>query len=102
MFASVMHFFWSYFLVSTSQLNLGITGTGISMVIANLTVLLVNLIYTASCEDIKEAVFMPDIRCTQEIRQYLRLGVPSALMFILDVWAGSMVRFFSGYLSVDI
>ena len=51
-FASVMHLFWSYFLVSKSQMNLGIIGTGISMVIANSTVFFANLIYTSSCEDI--------------------------------------------------
>ena len=72
------------------------------MVICNLTVLSFNLIYTAYCEDISEAVFWPDSRSMEGIKDYLKLGIPSALMFILDVWAGSLVRFCSGYLSVDI
>ena len=34
--------------------------------------------------------------------EYCTLGLPSALMYILDVWAGASVRFCTGYLSVDI
>ena len=60
--AAVMHIFWSYLLVSKNKFNLGIVGTGISMVISNSTVLAINLLYTSWLPDIQEAVFWPDSR----------------------------------------
>ena len=60
--ATLLHVLWSYLLVSKDRMNLGIVGTGISMVIANFTVLTINLAYTYWLDDIKEAVFWPDSR----------------------------------------
>lgn len=100
--ACMLHVVWTYFLVSKDQMNLGIKGTGIAMVISNLTVYSINLLYTACLPDIKEAVFFPDRRSFQDLCEYIRIGLPSALMFALDNWAGSMIRFCTGYLSVDI
>ena len=72
------------------------------MVIANFTNLLITLVYTQINTDIKEAVFLPDSRVFENIPEYLKIGIPSAFMFLLDVWAGSTIRFFTGYMSVDI
>lgn len=72
------------------------------MVLAHLTVFGINLIYSACLPDIKEAVFWPDMRSTQNLCEYIRLGLPSAFMFALDNWAGSMIRFCIGYMAVDI
>ena len=60
--ASVLHVLWTYLLVSESQLNLGITGTAIAMVITNSITFLINVVYTAYLSDIQEAVFWPDRR----------------------------------------
>jgi MATE family multidrug resistance protein len=100
--AAVLHVFWTYFLVSPDQLNLGIRGTGIAMVMANLTVLSSNLLYTACLPDIGEAVFWPDRRTFQDLGEYMKIGFASAMMLALDLLAGSALRFSTGYLSVDI
>ena len=100
--AIVLHPLWAYFLVSQNQMNLGIMGTGISGVITNFTNLAVNLAYTSMQQNIEAAVFPPDGRVVEDLGEYFKLGVPSALMFALDVWAGSIVRFFSGYLGVEV
>ena len=100
--AIILHPVWSYFFVSKSQLNWGIFGTGVAGVITNFTNFSFNLIYTYMIDEIKDGVFMPDGRSFQQIGEYFRLGVPSAFMFALDVWAGSIVRFASGYLGVDV
>lgn len=100
--ASFLHVFWIYFLVSENQMNLGVTGTAIGMVITNSTVFLSNLVYTAYLPDIQEAVFWPDRRTFQDLGEYVRIGVASAMMLALDLLAGSAIRFCTGYLSVDI
>ena len=100
--ASSLHPACAYLLASQNHFNLGIQGVGYAMVITNFTLLVCNLFYTAISHDIKEAVFWPDKRSFQELKQYLSLGLPAAFMFILDNWAGSSVRFFAGYLSVEV
>lgn len=100
--AIILHPIWSYYLVSKSQLNWGIFGTGVAGVITNLTNFSFNLLYTYLIDDISDGVFMPDARSFESLGEYFKLGLPSAFMFALDVWAGSIVRFLSGYLGVDV
>jgi hypothetical protein len=35
------------------------------------------------------------------IKEYMRLGIPSTFMIVLDVWANCMASFVAGYLSVE-
>ena len=102
MCATVLHPVWSYFLVSPSRLNWGIFGTGVAGVVTNFANFSFNLVYTYMIEDISDGVFMPDARSYEAVGEYFRLGILSAFMFALDVWAGSIVRFLSGYLGVDV
>jgi Na+-driven multidrug efflux pump len=80
-------------------MNLEIVGTGIAGVITNFTILFFNILYSNCLRDIKPAIIWPDARTFKEIRPYLRIGIPAAMMLVLDVWAGSLVIFFSGYIS---
>lgn len=100
--ASSLHPIWAYIFASKSQMNLGIEGIGYAMVVTNFVVLACNLVYTYFSADIREAVFWPDSRTFEGIKEYFQIGLPAAFMFILDIWAGCTVRFFSGYLSVEI
>ena len=99
--AVLMHPVWSYYLVSKSQLNWGIFGTGVAGVITNLTCLTFNLVYTYNIPEIRPAVFFPDNSSFEGISEYLSLGIPSAASLALDVWAHAIFRFVSGYLGVD-
>ncbi len=44
--AMFLHPVWCYFLVSDSQLDMGITGIGIAGIITNLSVFVYNLVYS--------------------------------------------------------
>jgi Na+-driven multidrug efflux pump len=81
------------------KMDLGITGTGIAGVITNFTCLVFNLIYSSILKDIRSAIFFPDHRTFEGIRDYLVLGIPSTFMLCLDCWAGNLVVFFAGYIS---
>lgn len=100
--AMLLHPVWSYFLVSQSQFNLGITGTGIAGLITNFSILLFNMIYTSWLPEIKDAVFMPDKRSynMKGIYEYLVIGIPSTIMVCLDAYANCLATFFAGYLSM--
>ena len=100
--AMLLHPVWSYFLVSQSQFNLGITGTGIAGLITNFSILLFNMIYTSWLPDIREAVFMPDKRSydMKGIYEYLIIGIPSTIMVCLDSYANCLATFVAGYLSM--
>lgn len=56
----VFHPIWSYLLVW--KYELGIVGTGITGVITNLTILVLNVMYSAYLPDTKAGSFFPDKR----------------------------------------
>jgi Na+-driven multidrug efflux pump len=95
--AVVLHPLWSQLLVP----KYGIVGTGYAMVLSQSVLFLSNLLYTYYIRELKDAIFWPDKRATENIGEYLKLGLPSFVMVALDSWAGSFVIFVTGYLSVE-
>ena len=99
-FGMLFHPLWNYLLVTKSQANLGIVGTGIAGVITDSLVFGSLLFYTNRVERIKEAVFWPDERAYTDLGEYLRLGMNSLIMRIIGIWACYIPLFVIGYLSV--
>ena len=71
------------------------------MSITHATTLGINLVYTQTLDDIKEAVFLPDKRSYKDLGIYFSLGIPSALMLLLEVGSYSSINFCTGYMGVD-
>ena len=99
-FGMLFHPLWNYLLVTKEQANLGIIGTGIAGVITDSLVFGSLLLYTNRVERLKEGVFWPDKRAYTDLTEYLRLGTHSFIMKALDSWAGNLIMFLTGYLSV--
>ena len=100
MVAIAFHLLWSYLFVN--KLGYGIEGTGIAGTLTNSTALLMNYGYTLYLSpDISEAVFLPDRRCFYGIGEYMKIGIPSAVMICLDGWAWHLMSFTSGYFGVN-
>lgn len=85
-----------------SYYDLGIIGIGIAGVITDLSVLLYNIIYSYKLKAIRPALFWPDSRCFQDIKEYMVLGLYSAFMIALDCWANSFATFVAKYVSVAV
>ena len=51
--------------------------------------------------EIKDAVQWPNKRAFKDIRQYLELGIPSALMVCLEWWAFEVMTLITGYIGVN-
>ena len=81
---------------------MGFVGIGIATALTNLCNLIGTLVYTSTIKEIQEAVFWPDLRSYSNYLIFFQIGLPSAFMFILDVWAGSSMRFVSGYFGVEV
>lgn len=97
--STILHVFWSYVFIE----KYGIKGTGIVNTLSNFTSLMINLSYTQYfLPDINEAVFMPNKTTIDKdgIIQFLNLGIPSGIGFILDAGAFYIMVMTSGYLGV--
>ena len=94
-----IHLVCSYFLVI--EWNYGLQGTGISLSIAYLVMLLQMLIYAYFQDDIKEAMFCPDLRVFEDLGAYFWLGLPSAIMIVLDQWAYEILILLAGLWTVE-
>ena len=99
-FGMLFHPLWNYLLVTKSQANLGIVGTGIAGVITDSVIFVSLLLYANRVERLKEAVFWPDKRAFTDLGEYLRIGRYSLIMTVLFYWAGNIILFVIGYLSV--
>ena len=100
MVAVAFHPLWLW--IFLYKMDLGIVGIGFAGVITDLSVLLYNIAYSYCLVEIREALFWPDRRCFENLKEYLMLGLPSAFMIGLDCWAGSLVNFFAAYVSVEV
>lgn len=95
----IFHPIWSYYLVWKCEL--GIVGTGITGVITNLSILIMNIAYSSYLPDTKAGSFLPDKRTFQGLGEYLKLGIPATMMMVIDCWGGSIVCFAAGYISTE-
>ena len=56
------HPLWCHLLIKPDYMNLGIRGAGYANIITNTLNFILNLIYTSTIIEIKDAVFLPDFK----------------------------------------
>ena len=66
---------------------MGIQGVGIATSVSNMFILVGMLIYTKALSELKEASQWPNKRTFSDIGEYLKLGIPSALMLCMEWWS---------------
>jgi len=98
--AIAFHPLWCY--IFLNYYDLGITGIGIAGIITDLSVFLYNVAYSYNLRAIRSALFWPDSRCFEGVKEYLRLGLYSAFALGLDCWANALATFSAKYVSVEV
>lgn len=83
-------------------MDLGIVGIGIAGVITNVSLFIYNLAISYSIKELRPALFLPDKRSYQELREYFKLGGAAAMELILDVWGNILMTFMAAYVSVEV
>jgi len=83
------------------NLQFGVVGAGISTSLANFVVILMLVKYSRNQSEIKESLVPFKMCQKQEIQEYLKLGLPSAVMLSIEVWAFEIVTLFAGVIGVD-
>ena len=78
-----------------------IQGVGIAGSISNGLIFLFLLAYSWHTEEIREAISLPNKHAFQDICEYLKLGIPSAMMLCLEWWAFEVTCVMVGYIGVD-
>ena len=97
--AVAIHPLWCYIYVY--QWGMKLNGIGLANVTSLTLLYTFTLAYSLYLEDIRPAMFFPDHRTFTGIMDQLKLGVQSAFMICLDIWAGCLVMFFAAYISVS-
>jgi len=80
------------------KLNLGIKALAWASVLSNGLVLIAFFYYTWAIKEIRAAIQWPDKRTFKNTIEYLRYGVPAALLLEADFVGWNIVTFASSYI----
>ena len=84
------------------KLDWGIFGTGVAGFLTQVIAIIVVFTYSYYQDVIKETWFMPSLNSiTSGVREYLKIGLPSAAMICLGCWAWELLMIISGWLSKE-
>jgi MATE family multidrug resistance protein len=97
--ATILHILWCYLLVRVA--DLGVKGASIATGITYLILFVFLNVYASGIAEIKESWFFPNRDSIRHLGQFLKLGVPAALMFSLEWWVYEILTLMSGYISVE-
>jgi MATE family multidrug resistance protein len=98
-FTSILHFYWCHLLVNIYDLD--VIGVSIATCITYTSNLIVITIYCSLKKDLKTSFFFPTKESFTKIAEYLKIGIPSALMLCLE-WSGyEILLILSGYIDVN-
>jgi hypothetical protein len=56
------------------------------------------ILYSLSIDEIKPAIFLPDARMMQDLGEFFRLGIPGAVMMMMESYAYALVVIIAGWL----
>ena len=98
--AALLHFVWLYLFVI--KWHLGVFGFGLASALTFLGMLITIEVYSHLClPRIKESLVWPSRDVIfQDWGEYLRLGIPSAILFCAEYWAFGVLVPLSGNLGV--
>lgn len=51
--------------------------------------------------EFKDMIFWYDVKCTQELGPFLRIGIPGMLMLCFEWWAFELLAIFTGLIGVN-
>ena len=100
-FTMALHIFWLYFFIF--MLNFGVYGTAIASSITNLSTLIITLTYVTVFKDTlrKDSWHCFNKDSFTGILEYLRFGLPSMFMIVLEFLCFEGLIIISGYLSLE-
>eukprot|EP00347_Sterkiella_histriomuscorum_P003598 403363675 len=96
--ASIIHVFVLYIMIDTLQM--GIIGASIGTIITYSMNSVIVTIYCMMQEDLKESFFFPDRECFENLWEYLKIGVPSAMIISFEYWSFEVQAIYASYISV--
>lgn len=95
----IMHIAANYILVI--KYDMGIIGTAMANNSTMLIVFSINFCYSTMIPEIQDAIQWPNASSLQGLSKYLELGIPCAIMRMLDICATLLMTFTTGLLGVE-
>lgn len=81
--------------------DMGIIGTAMANNLTMLIVFSINFCYSAMIPEIRDAIQWPDASSLQGWSNYMELGIPCAVMRMLDICSTLLMTFTTGLLGVE-
>ena len=78
-----------------------IKGTGYATSLTNLIAFVGILTFSLRDPEIRKSLQWPNKKIFSGVRDYLALGIPSAIMLMLEWWAYELMTLMSGYIGVN-
>lgn len=78
-----------------------VKGLGLATALTNLLIFLFVTVYAHCLPEIKEALFWPNAQTFSGWGEYLRFGVPAAVMICAEWWAFDILVILSGWIGVE-
>ena len=94
-----MHVLFSWLFVL--KLDWQITGTGVAGILTNLIVFSINCGYCFCDEEIRPALLWPGSYIFEGVWSYLEIGIPAAIMVLLEGCGWHLMTFTVGYFGVS-
>jgi multidrug resistance protein, MATE family len=99
MLTTVLHYFWCTLFVK--RLELELVGVAFANIIAQVTNIILIIVFTFTQRDIREAWFLPNQEALRGLLEYCKLGLPSMLLMSLEQWAFCIQLFITGIASTN-
>eukprot|EP00347_Sterkiella_histriomuscorum_P017802 403347935 len=97
---SLLHMFWCYILVNTMQL--GVLGTSLAMMISYTLNFSLLTMFCLASSDLKTSFFFFTKETWEDFKEYLMIGIPSAVMLCLE-WGGfELLIIIAGLISIEV
>jgi MATE family multidrug resistance protein len=98
-FTSALHLLWCYLL--TYYWTYDVLGVSFATVFTLFLNFMIVTIYCRQNKEVRKSFFFFTKDSFQELRQYLRIGIPSCVMLCLEWWSFEVLALMAGYISVE-
>ena len=97
--STLLHIVWCYLFIV--QWQLGILGASLAICVTYTTNFLALVLYTVFIDRQERIIWTVNMKALQDLKSYLKLGVPGTLMIMLDMWCYEIITLQSGYLVIE-
>lgn len=95
---TVLHYLWCYLFVNKFQLD--IKGTALATTLTYFLNFIVTTLYVSTIKELRPAWFLPNRNSFRGLCEYLKLGIPTVTIMLVDWSSFEIMTLIAGYISM--